>query len=87
MFVDDAIIFVCDYQQNIEEVYSETPTSMAYSANKKSYAMYPVGVYLRDPATGNIIKLAITLVSDDYMDTLAHFCHGPRYFGTFLLWT
>ena len=40
------LLMVSDYQQNFTAEYSEAPTSMAYSGNKVTFAMFPVGVYL-----------------------------------------
>ena len=39
-----SIITIEDYQMNMEVVYNEAPTSLAYSSNKRSVAMYPMCV-------------------------------------------
>ena len=41
---DTSIITVEDYQQNLEVIYIENPTSMAYSSNKLTVAVYPIHV-------------------------------------------
>ena len=49
---------------NMTVEYSEKPTSMAYSTNKHSVAMYPICVeYIDDQ--DQLAKGAITLLSDD----------------------
>ena len=49
---------------NMEVVYKENPTSLAYSSNKKTIAMYPICVeYLG--TDGKVNKMAITFLSDD----------------------
>ena len=37
-----AIITIEDYHQNLEVVYSEQPTSMAYSSNKLTVTVYHI---------------------------------------------
>ena len=45
----NTIITVEDYQMNLEAVYSENPTSMAYAGNKVTVALYPICVeYISD---------------------------------------
>ena len=39
-----SVITIKDYQQNLEVVYAEQPTSMAYSSNKLTAAVYPTCV-------------------------------------------
>ena len=41
---ENSVITVEDYQMNIELEYTENPTSLAYSTNKQTYALYPIGV-------------------------------------------
>ena len=60
----NSIISVEDYQMNMEVQYKENPTSMAYSTNKMTVAMYPICIeYKTDD--GTIRKGAITFISDD----------------------
>ena len=60
----NTIISIEDYQMNIEIVYKENPTSLAYSTNKMTVAMYPICVeYLTPEET--IAKMTITFISDD----------------------
>ena len=60
----NTFISIEDYQMNVTVVYSENPTSMAYSSNKHTVAMYPICIeYLDD--NGVLIKGAITFISDD----------------------
>ena len=59
----NTFISIEDYQMNVTVVYSENPTSMAYSSNKHTVAMYPICIeYLND---GVLTKGAITFISDD----------------------
>ena len=59
-----SVITVEDYQQNMEIVYGEMPTSTAYSGNKLTVAMYPlVFEYLDD--NGNLGKAAYGFMLDD----------------------
>ena len=39
-----SVITIEDYQMNLEVVYRENPTSLAYSTNKKTVALYPICV-------------------------------------------
>ena len=58
------IISIEDYQMNMEVVHNENPTSMAYSTNKQTVAVYPICVeYLN--SEGGIGKAAITFISKD----------------------
>ena len=60
---DESVITIEDYQQNLEIEYSENPTSMAYSSNKTTVALYPIVLeYKIDDA---IYKSAIAFLSDD----------------------
>ena len=60
----NSLITVEDYQMNVEVVYTENPTSLAYSTNKKSVALYPICVeYLNDE--GLLAKGAIAFLSND----------------------
>ena len=60
----NSIISVEDYQMNMEVQYKENPTSMAYSTNKMTVAMYPICIeYKTDDRT--IRKGDITFISDD----------------------
>ena len=60
----ETIITIEDYQMNMEVVYQENPTSLAYSSNKLSVAMYPICVEYKD-SDGNIKKGAITFIIED----------------------
>ena len=60
----DTFITIGDYQMNMTVEYSENPTSMAYSTNKHSVALYLIGVeYIDDQ--DQLAKGAITFLSDD----------------------
>ena len=60
----DSIISIEDYQKNLEAIYSENPTSMAYSGNKVTVALYPICVeYLG--TDGILKKAAIAFLTDD----------------------
>ena len=60
---ESSVITVEDYQMNIEVEFKENQTSLAYSANKLTFAMYPVCVeYVAD---GVVKKGAITFISGD----------------------
>jgi hypothetical protein len=59
------VITVEDYQMNLEVVYREAPTSLAFSANKLGVAVYPVCVEYLDLATGTVKKGAIVFLSGD----------------------
>ena len=63
MLDDESIITIEDYQQNMELDYKETPTGMAYSSNKFSVAMYPIGVEYK--VQGVLKKGGIIFISDD----------------------
>lgn len=59
-----SVITVEDYQMNLEVAYREAPTSMAYSSNKKTVAIYPLCVeYLDDE--GHLCKGGIVFLSED----------------------
>lgn len=62
--LDEAsIITIEDYQQNLEIEYNEMPTSMAFSSNKTTVALYPCVVeYKVDDV---LHKGAIVFLSDD----------------------
>lgn len=62
---EGSVITVEDYQQNLEVVYNEAPTSMAYSSNKLTVAIYPVCVEFISPETKKLEKGAITFISKD----------------------
>ena len=65
---DESVITIEDYQQNLENEYSENPTSFAYSSNKTTVALYPiVAEYKLD---GVIHKGAIVFLSDDKIHDL-----------------
>ena len=49
---------------NMEVMYSKNPTSLVYSANKLTVAMYPICTEFK-AADGTITKGAITLLSED----------------------
>ena len=60
---DDSIITIEDYQMNMELNYAENPTSLAFSTNKVTFALYPVCVeYTVD---GKLRKGAIAFISED----------------------
>ena len=60
----NTIISIEDYQMNMEVVYAENPTSLAFSTNKMTVAMYPICIeYLAED--GTIRKGAITFISAD----------------------
>ena len=60
----ESIITIEDYQMNIEVVYRENPTSLAYSTNKKTVALFPICVeYLNEH--GQLCKGAIAFLSED----------------------
>ena len=61
----DSLITIEDYQRNIEVEYIETPTSMAYSSNKLSVAVYPICMEFKTTEDGPVHKGAITFISDD----------------------
>ena len=60
-----SVITIEDYQQNMEIVYSEMPTTTAYSGNKASVAMYPIVFEYIDDDTGELQKIANVFMSDD----------------------
>ena len=65
---DNSVITIEDYQQNLEVTYIEAPTSMAYSSNKLTVAIYPICVeYLVDR---ELCKGAIVFISDDKVHDL-----------------
>ena len=55
----ETFISVEGYQMNMEVMYSENPTSLAYSANKLTVAMCPICTEFK-AADGTIAKGAIT---------------------------
>ena len=58
------IVTIDDYQINKTVEYNEMPTSMDYSSNKQSVAMYPVYVKFKS-ADGTIQKQLITFLPED----------------------
>ena len=58
------MITIEDYQQNLEVVFSEQPTSMAYSTNKQTVAVYPICVEFSD-ADSLLTNGAVVFVSSD----------------------
>ena len=60
----DSVISIEDYQMNMEVVFTENPTSLAYSTNKISVAIYPICVEFKNE-DNEICKGAITFISDD----------------------
>ena len=54
-------ISIEEYQMNMEVMYSENPTSLAYSANKLTVAMYPICIKFK-AGYGTIAKGAITFL-------------------------
>ena len=61
---ENTFISIEDYQMNMEVVYKENPTSLAYSTNKMTVAMYPICLEYKTPE-GTISKGAVTFISDD----------------------
>ena len=60
---ESGIITIEDFQMNIEPEYLEAPTSLSYSTNKKSFALYPVCIeYVED---GELKKAAVSFISED----------------------
>ena len=53
-----------DYQMNMKLMYSENPTSLAYSGNKLTVAMYPICTEFK-AADRTIAKGAIAFLSED----------------------
>ena len=49
---------------NMEVVYGENPTALAYSCNKNSVATYPICIEYKSP-DGKICKGAVTFLSED----------------------
>ena len=63
----ESIITIEDYQMNIEIEFSENPTSLAYSSNKLTFALYPVCVeFVSD--NGELRKVAISFITDKQHD-------------------
>ena len=60
----ETFISIEEYQMNMEVMYSENPTSLAYSANKLTVAMYPICIEFK-AADGTIAKGAITFLPED----------------------
>ena len=60
---DISVMTIEDYQQNLELEYSENPTSMAYSKNKTTVALYPIAVEYK--VNRMLHKGAIVFLSDD----------------------
>ena len=59
-----SVIAIEDYPMNLEVVYRNAPTTLAYFANKKTIAMYPLCVeYLDDD--GTLCKGGIVFLSED----------------------
>ena len=50
------VITTVDYQMNFEVKYREAPTSMAYSSNKQTIALYPLCVEYLDDDDGILYK-------------------------------
>ena len=61
----DSIITIEDYQRNIEVEYTEMLTSMVYSSNTITVAVYPICVEYKIDDNGPVRKGAITFISDD----------------------
>ena len=59
-----SVITIEDYQQNMEVVYLEQPTSTAYSGNKVTVAMFPIIFEYVDDA-GELKKVAYVFITDD----------------------
>ena len=61
---DTSVITIEDYQQNMEIVYEEMPTSTSYSGNKMTVAMFPmIFEFLNDD--GELNKIAYIFLTDD----------------------
>ena len=60
----ETFISIEDYQMYMELMYSENPTSLAYSVNKLTVAMYPICIEFK-AGDGTIAKGAITFLSED----------------------
>ena len=60
---DSSVITIEDYQQNLEIEYNEMPTSMAFTSNKTTVALYPIVVEYN--INGVVLKGAIIFLSDD----------------------
>ena len=60
----ESVITIEDYQQNMEVIYNEMPTSTAYSGNKTTVAMYPMIFECLD-SDGVLSKAAYVFLSDD----------------------
>ena len=61
---NETFISIGDYQMNMEVMYGENPTSLAYSANELTVAMYPICIEFK-AADGTITKGAIKFLSED----------------------
>ena len=58
------VITTENYQMNLEAIYSENPTSMAYSSNKVTFALYPIcAEYIVE--NGSLKKGTISFLTDD----------------------
>ena len=60
----ESVITIEDYQMNMEVIYRENPTSLAYSTNKKAVALYPICVEFLN-TDGQLCKGAIAFLSED----------------------
>ena len=60
----ESVITIEDYQQNMEVIYNEMPTSTAYSGNKTTVAMYPMIFEYLD-SDGVLSKATYVFLSDD----------------------
>ena len=60
----DTFISIEDYQTNMEVMYSQNPTSFAYSAHKLTVAMYSICTEFKS-TDGTIAKDVITFLSED----------------------
>lgn len=62
-----------DYQMNLEAIYSKNTTSMAYSSNKVTVALYPICIeYIRED--GSLQKGAISFLTDDKIQDHQQIC-------------
>ena len=60
---ESSVITVEDYQMNIEVEFTENPTSLVYSTNKLSYALYSTCVEYQED--GIVKKSAVSFISSD----------------------
>ena len=59
------VLCIEDYQRNYDVWHAEMPTSMGYSANNMSLAMYPVVIKFRRVNGGPVETAAVIFISTD----------------------